>query len=413
MSFQPRSSDRPPQPTRRQLLLGATALGASSLLAACGGGGSDGSAPTTGGGGDRAASFVEGPISGFGSIIVGGVRYDDSAASVLDDNGGSRDRSALKLGVVVEIEGGRVDRPLNALGQAIAIRVVLGHSLQGPVSAVDSANSSLTLLGQKVVVTPSTIFDDSITGGLAGIAAGDILEAHALYDPVAVQFVATRLEKKTSVSEYRLRGKISNLDTTAKTFRIGSETINYGSAPPLAVPSALVDGAFVRVRLQTAQVAGAWVATRLTIGLRSLIPRGEAEVEGVITSFTSLAAFEVNGLKVETSSSTRFPDGTAGIVAGARVEVKGNIVNGVLVATMVEIEEERQRPREFELHGTISNLDTTAKTFSLRGLTVWYGGTVQYRDGTEATLANNRRVEVKGVLATDRLRIEARRIDFE
>lgn len=413
MSFQPRSSDRPLQPTRRQLLLGATALGASSLLAACGGGGSDSGTPATGGGGDTAASFVEGPISGFGSIIVGGVRYDDSAASVLDDNGGSRDRSALKLGVVVEIEGGRVDRPLNALGLAVALRVVVGHSLQGPVSAVDTANSTLTLLGQKVVVTSSTIFDDSITGGLAGIAAGDILEAHALYDPVAVQFVATRLEKKTSVSEYRLRGKISNLDTTAKTFRIGSETINYGSAPPLAVASALVDGAFVRVRLQTTQVAGAWVATRLTIGLRSLIPRGEAEVEGVITSFTSLAAFEVNGLKVETSSSTRFPDGTTGIVAGARVEVKGNIVNGVLVATMVELKEERQRPREFELHGTISNLDTTAKTFSLRGLTVWYGGTVEYRDGTEATLANNRRVEVKGVLAADRLRIEARRIDFE
>jgi hypothetical protein len=179
------------------------------------------------------------------------------------------------------------------------------------------------------------------------------------------------------------------------------------------VLSALVDGAFVRVRLQTAPVAGAWVATRVQIGLRSLVPRGEAEVEGVINSFTSLAAFEVNGLKVETSSSTRFPDGTAGVAAGARVEVKGSIVNGVLVATMVELEEDRSGPREFELHGAISNLDTTAKTFSLRGLTVSYGGTVEYRNGTVATLANNRLVEVKGVLAADRLRIEARRIEFK
>ena len=145
MSFQPRSTDRPadrlPQPTRRQLLLGATALGASSLLAACGGGGSDGSSPPAG---DTPVSFVEGPITGFGSIIVAGVRYDDSAASVVDDNGGSRDRSALKLGVVVEIEGGRVDRPLNALGLAVALRVVLGHSLQGPVNAVDPAGSKFT-----------------------------------------------------------------------------------------------------------------------------------------------------------------------------------------------------------------------------------------------------------------------------
>lgn len=413
MPSRPNPAPRLPQPTRRQLLLGATAFGASSLLAACGGGGSDTTpTPPTGGGADP-ASFVEGPISGFGSIIVGGVRFDDSAASVQDDEGGSRDRSGLKLGVVVEIEGGRVDRPANALGLAVALKVVLGHSLQGPVNAVDVAGSQLTVLGQKVVVTTSTIFDDSITGGLAGIAAGNIVEVHAIYDPVAVQFVATRIEKKSSVNEYRLRGKISNLDTAAKTFKIGSETINYAGVPPLVVPSALVDGAFVRVRLQTTPVAGAWVATRLRIGLRSLVPRGEAEVEGVITNFTSLAAFEVNGLKVETSSSTQFPDGTTGIAAGARVEVKGNIVNGVLVATAVKLEEERQRPREFELYGTISNLDTTAKTFSLRGLTVWYGGTVEYRNGTQATLANDRRVELKGVLASDRLRIEARRIEFK
>jgi hypothetical protein len=406
-------------PTRRQLLLGATAFGAGSLLAACGGGGGGGAevvspTPPTGGG-TSTASFAEGPITGFGSIIVGGVRYDDSAASVTDDDGNAGTSSQLKLGAVVEIEGGKVDRPANALGKAVALKVVLRSSLQGVVNAVDTTNSTLTLLGQKVVVTSSTVFDDSITGGLAGIAVGNVVEVHALYDAVAVQFVATRIEKKTSVAEYRLRGVIGSLDTTAKTFKIGSETINYGSAPPLATPSALVNGAFVRVRLQTAQVAGAWVATRLAIGLRSLAPKGEAEVEGVITNFTSLAAFEVNGLKVSTSFSTLFPDGTAGVAVGARVEVKGDVVDGVLVAKSVELEDEGpSKPREYELHGTISNLDTTAKTFALRGLTIWYGGpAVQFSNGTAATLANGKAVETKGVLAADRLRIEARRIEFK
>ena len=61
----------------------------------------------------------------------------------------------------------------------------------------------------------------------------------------------------------------------------------------------------------------------------------------------------------------------------------------------------------------MSNLNTVAKTFALRGVTVWYGGTVEYRDGSEATLANGRRVEVKGVLSTDRTRLEARRVEFK
>jgi hypothetical protein len=401
------------QPSRRQLLLTAASMGAASLLAACGGGGSDG-APADPPGGAASASFASGPITGFGSIIVGGVRFDDSSARIEDDEGEdrSRDRARLlKLGVCVEIEGGRLDR---LLGLGVAIRVVLGHSLLGPVNAVDTAAGTLTLLGQTVMVTTSTIFDESITGGLAGIPVGSIVEAHALYDPVTRRFVATRLELSPGATEYRLRGVISDLDTTAKTFKIGSETINYGSTPAPGLQALLANGAFVRVRLQTTPVAGAWVATRLRIGLRSLeIRNAEAEVEGTITAFTSLQSFEVNGLRVDASNAT-FPDGTADIVLGARVEASGQIVDGVLVATRVELKEPRLGKLEFELHGEIANLDTAAKTFALRGLTVWYGAAgVEYRNGSEATLANGRRVAVKGRLATDRLRIEARRIEFK
>ena len=98
---------------------------------------------------------------------------------------------------------------------------------------------------------------------------------------------------------------------------------------------------------------------------------------------------------------------------GAKVEVEGVVTNGVLVASKVEIEDRRPAVRELELRGEMSNLDTTAKTFALRGVTVWYGGTVQYKDGVEATLANGKRVEVKGVLSSDRTRLEARRVEFK
>jgi hypothetical protein len=397
----------PAQPSRRQLLLTAASLGAASFLAACGGGGSDTSAPD---GGTASAGFASGPITGFGSIIVGGVRFDDSTARIEDDEGLGRGRDDLKLGVVVEIEGGRLDR---ARGLCVALRVVLGHSLLGPVGTVDVAGNSFTLLGQTVMVTTSTIFDDSITGGLAGIGPGDVVEAHALYDPATKRFVATRLELRTGVTEYRLRGEVSELDRTAKTFKIGSELISYANVPSNGTQALLADGAFVRVRLMTVPAAGAWVATRLRVGLRALeVRNAEAEVEGTINVFTSLQSFEVNGLKVDATNAIFLPS-TAGIQQGVRVEVSGQIVDGVLIATRVKLEEPRMGRLEFEIHGTISNLDTTAKTFALRGLTVWYGGTVEYRDGTEATLADGRRVEVKGVLATDRLRIEARRIDFE
>lgn len=408
------ASRRPHQPARRQFLLGAAGFGAASLLSACGGGGSTAGTTSAGLGngpaGLTAASFASGPITGFGSIFVGGVRFDDTAALVLGDDGSSHGRDALKLGVVVEVEGGQIDR---AAASGVALRVVLGHSLLGPVNAVDVAGSTLTLLGQTVVVNADTLFDVSITGGLAGITAGNILEVHALYDAATKRFAATRIEVATAPTEYRLRGEVSALDTTAKTFKIGSETISYGSlaTPPSA--TALVNGAFVRVSLQTTQVASAWVATRLRIGMRSLeVRNAEAEVEGVITAFTSLQSFEVNGMKVDATNAA-FPAGSTGVVLGARIEVSGTVVDGVLVAAKVVPDLPRPERARYEFRGAVANLDTVNKTFSLRGMTIWYGGTVTYKNGTEATLADGKSVEVKGELAADRTRIEARLIEFK
>ncbi|MCW5632345.1 MAG: hypothetical protein KIT17_03335 [Rubrivivax sp.] len=403
----PSSVTRSPQrPTRRQLLLGAASFGAMPLLAACGGGGSD----SADDGAAAATSFTSGPISGFGSVIVGGVRFDDTLALIVDEDGNRATRGDLRLGAVIDIDAGRIDR---AEMRAVALRITLGGALVGPVGSVDLAATTLTLLGQTVLVTTSTVFDAAITGGLAGITAGEVYETCGLFDPANNRFVATRIAPKAGATEYRLRGLVSDLDTTARTFRIGGELINYAGVPNADVPSTLANGQFVRVLLQTTPVNGAWLAIRLRHSARVWTPRPEVHLEGVITAYTSAQSFEINGLVVDASNAA-FPDGTDGIVLGARVEVDGAIVNGVLVATKVEMQDRRDRGRRLlELRGEMGNLDTTAKTFALRGLTVWYGGaSVVWRNGTEASLADGRLVEVKGVIAADGTRIEARVVEF-
>ena len=227
-----------------------------------------------------------------------------------------------------------------------------------------------------------------------------------------VKVTAPRIEPKTGATFYRLRGTVTDFNDAAKTFKIGGELISFASVTNL--PPTLANGRIVRVQLLTTQVAGAWVATRIGLGIRGPAEGiSDAHVEGAITTFTSTTDFEVNGLKVN-ATNARFEDGTTGIVLGARVEVTGTVTNGVLVATKVEIEDGRddgQRP--LELHGSIASIDTTAMTFALRGVTVWYGGTVTYKNGTAADLAVNKRVEVYGKLSTDRTRLEASRIEFD
>lgn len=391
--------------SRRLALQSGLAAASLAVLAACGGGGDDaGSTPPT-----TASTYTAGTITGFGSVFVGGVRYDDSSATVTDEDDNPSSRSALRLGMSVEVDAGPIDR---TAASALALRIRLGSEVVGPVGAVDVAASTVQVLGQTVVVTTSTVFDDTLSGGLAALTAGQVVEVYGILDPANGRIVATRIEAEDVAVSYKLRGRIANVDTVAKTFTINGQVISYAGLPAAMVPPGLANGQLVRVRVHTVQTNGQWVATALRGGLRWPEALREARIEGIVTAFDSTASFSVNGLPVNAANAS-FPDGTAGIGLGSRVEVKGTVTNGVLVASSVELEERRfPGPRLWELRGELGNLNTSAKTFALRGVTVWYGGAVTWRDGSEANLANGARVEVKGVLSTDRIRLEATRIEF-
>jgi hypothetical protein len=385
------------------LLAGALSM----LLLACGGGG---------GGGDMLpppvarSSFTSGAISGFGSVIVNGVRFDDRGAEVVDDDGVRHAADDLRLGAQVEIEASEIDR---AGGHGVATRIRFGSEIVGPVEAIDRAGSSLTVLGQTVVVDARTVFDDALPGGLAGLDPADVVGVHAQFDAARSVYRATRIEAEPQASAFKLRGVVEALDTTAHTFRIGAAVINYAGVADGTAP--LADGARVRVKLATAPVAGQWVATAVQSGERRHDDHGNAEAKGLIDRWTSALQFSVNGLPVDARQAS-FPDGQAGVVLGARVEVEGALVDGVLVATRVHLEDEEQehgRGEDYELHGLVSALDTGARTFSLRGVTVVYGEATVWHGLTEAQLADGAKLEVKGNLWTDGTRLDATRISRE
>src|SRR5438270_5292928 len=119
-----------PQPgLARQLFLQLAT--AALLLSGCGGGGDAGTSTPAA----ASRSFAAGTITGFGSVIVNGVRFDDSKAKVSDDDGNAAASGALKLGMRVEIEGGAVnDDGTGARAEASEIR--FGPELVGQVESV-------------------------------------------------------------------------------------------------------------------------------------------------------------------------------------------------------------------------------------------------------------------------------------
>ena len=178
--------------TRREGLM-LTVLGSAMLMAGCGGGGGDGTTAPAGASGSSAS----GAITGFGSIIVGGVRFDDSAASVQDDDGVGMNSGDLKLGMVVRIKcGKKTDDGSSIRAKADSIEV---HSeLQGPIDSKTA--DSIVVLGQTVKISATTFFEDGLTA--AALVVGDVVEVHGFVDPVAKTITATRIELKPNAKVF-------------------------------------------------------------------------------------------------------------------------------------------------------------------------------------------------------------------
>lgn len=391
---------------------GLLATGLVATLVACGGGGGGSSAGVGTGG---TGSFAVGSISGFGSIIVNGVRYDDSSASVVDDDGNSSSASSLSIGQVVEVRGS-----VNSDGiSGTATSVAFFSELKGPVTAVNAGAGTVTVFGQVVNVTATTVFDS--VSGLAALAVGNVIEVYGL--PGALGAVtATRIEREaTSVAayggEYRVRGVVSGLTGTSpnQRFTMGSVTVQLDSST--TVDGTIADGAFAKVRLnKTAAGDGSYTAVRVQVKTRSYDSGvSKAEIEGLVSEFTSASApFKVNGYPVQIGTSVTYKDGAVGgLTDGVRVEVKGTVTSGVLIISEVEFEDESDSggsdgsSAPFEFHGTATCSATPCASpsgsISIAGhnVTVQYDASTRFDSGVSLANLNGARVEVKAIAQSE------------
>lgn len=401
----PRPTHDVPRTQRRRVLAGLLAGAGVVLLPACGGGGGGGVAGVdTGGTGTFAAGRISGV--GAGTVTVNGVRYQDSGARITNaEDGSALNSQDLKLGMVVRIRAGATTAGgAGNLPTADATEITVETQVKGPVES-KSGPDTLVVLGQTVKVDAATVYDGTT---FAGIAVGDLLEVSGFANAAGV-ITASRIEAEDATDEFRVRGAIANLDTVARTFTIGSATFDYSGAGVRLPPTALANGLFVRVRSRIVQNAdGEWIVTRIDLRENEVEDHDEASVEGILVQ--TGAVLSVNGITINTS---RLPAGTA-LPVGQQVEVEGELVDGVLFALEIEVEDENEEA-EVDVRGEVSALDTGARTFVVLGVTFHYTpGTTEENDGTfAADLRNGAMVRVQGILPEGGVgNVEATEVEF-
>lgn len=138
-----------------------------------------------------------------------------------------------------------------------------------------------------------------------------------------------------------------------------------------------------------------------------------AELHGVIGQLdVSASTFFIGSQEVDYSSVSVLSLNVNDLADGLNVEVEGNLVGDVLVATKIKQEQHGyEHDVDAKVTGLISDLDTTAGTFVLGTTQISYSASTRYEHGTEADLVLNGAVKVKGVVDAEGV-VVASKIEF-
>lgn len=383
----------------------ASALAVALALTACGGGSSsDGSVvapPPSGGGGgvvtpppggggdpdigiDRGGLFYA-EITAFGSVVVGGVRYDTTNATITV-NGMPATQAALNVGDVVLLAGTVNDDGVTG----VAERVIADDVVEGVVDSIDLAAGQFTVLEQTIVVTADTIFDDGFAPRtLEGLSTGDPVEVAGFIGDGRI--VATRVERDLDNDGFEVVGFVSNLDTGARTFALNGLVVDYSAASIDDFPAGAVSEGDLVEAEGTVFANGTLTATDIDFwGNRPRLAcddfdgddddgECELEIEGYVSAVNSATSFELNGIPVLVTAGTNFEGGTAANIAvNARLEVDGFInAEGVLVAEEIDFENEE---RPIEIEAPVQAIDLANGRVTLLGIEVQLTGKTRLED---------------------------------
>jgi hypothetical protein len=343
----------------------------------------------TGGSGIDSQSVVSaGTVTGFGSIVVNGVTFDTSDATIIL-NGQRGAEADLQLGHVVTVQGTRA--PSGTVGTAAT--VTFDSHAEGPIDSLNPATNSLVVLGQIVSVDDTTQFGET---PFSALVVGNIVELSGFVDANGV-LRATRIDRTHDAFvpgiEIEITGTIADLDDANQTFTLNRLTVDFSMAQLLNLSgNQLVNGQVVEVTSAQNVVAGVLVADRVEVqdvGVQGNAGE-EAELEGIITSVTSADTFVVGGQPVRITSDTILEMGTVDdIVVGAQLQVEGFFdADGVLVATGIEFFIDRV--------GHITSI-TSADVFVVDGQPVRITPDTVFERGTADDIAIGVRVEVEGL----------------
>jgi hypothetical protein len=330
---------------RRALSMAGMALCWLALLtlSSCGGGTAGTTTASLPGTGGTGITTI-GPVNGFGSVIVNGTRFDDSAAQVRID--GLADTSnTLRLGMTTKIIGTQSTAPVSTTPTtsniAVASSIETWSVAQGVVKGIQ-LSSTVTLAGLTLVADAGTVY--SGIESLAKLRSDSVIKVWGL--PSSADYSRwniTRLEL--------LKAPQNTVTTGILNVRAGKLILNGMTL--VNAPSGLADGQLIRVMgtiTETTEInLNVIQVTLLAEAGSTEASTGYSEVQGIVSSILStrpglpdqVTRLTLGATVVDISSANLTPAGAL-IAPGVRLQVQGEWSDGVLIASQVKAISEQE-----------------------------------------------------------------------
>lgn len=387
----------------RTALTGLIVLAFAVLVASCGGSGGGSAAGGT-------ATVSKGTIEKFGSVVVNGIEFrvagatlhlrDDNSDKVLQNE--AEIQNNLEKGMVVTVKGRRDNNGLTGAATEIEFR----DALTGRID--DKGVDFIKVMGQTIVL------DDNARLQLAGLAINDKVRISGLADDKG-GLLATHVKRLDNAVEFEVKGFVSGFSGGTTMTLLLSPTATTGLSINLAgavLPAGGIrNGDFVEVRSAASPADGVITATRIKLEDELKAAENEnAEFEGFVANLSG-SGFMIGATQVTFGDSTIFVNGVAAdLVNGTKVEVEGNMVNGILVARKIAFKD------NLRINAKVTAVDPNGTSLTILGKSVTLPSRLEIRESgnalAPAALAG-RFVDLRGRLGADGLGITATRIDVK
>ncbi len=188
---------------------------------------------------------IIGTISGFGSILVNGLKLEFDRATAVVTDGRPAALDELRIGQVIQgVAKKRAD------GQLYLETLDIQHAVSGPITAIDYKTQSMTVLGQNIRLNLAG--DKAATEAFRTLRAGDVVSVSGLRLEDGT-IIASRVDEQSHDGRMLVRGTAD--DANAAQIRIGALLVPLTSdATTLSAPKAgervfvsgrMINGAFV------------------------------------------------------------------------------------------------------------------------------------------------------------------------